>query len=122
MERGQTGGATDIVVNDSQRLDGQPACPRSATRVAVVVKGQKPWSMLASAALTCGAVRRRPLHQLPRLTRDTRRARSSTTYSIGPTPPRLGGRDTGEYGFNAAVLGAWGTPGSASWRATTRSH
>ena len=32
------------------------------------------------------------------------------TYSMRPTRTRLGGRDTGEYGFNAAVLGAWGIP------------
>ena len=32
------------------------------------------------------------------------------TYTGGPVETRLNGRPTGEYGFNALVLGAWGIP------------
>ena len=32
------------------------------------------------------------------------------TYTGAPTETRLNGRPTGEYGFNALALGAWGIP------------
>jgi D-amino peptidase len=32
------------------------------------------------------------------------------TYTGGPVETRLNGRPTGEYGFNALALGAWGIP------------
>ena len=110
IEGALTGGATDIVVNDSH--GGMDNLLSAALHpAAVVVKGQKPWSMLAGAdpgadlgpfgvALFIG-YHARAGHPTGTL---------AHTYSMRPTRTRLGGRDTGEYGFNAAVLGAWGIP------------
>ena len=110
IEGALTGGATDIVVNDSH--GGMDNLLSAALHpAAVVVKGQKPWSMVAGAdpgadlgpfgvALFIG-YHARAGHPTGTL---------AHTYSMRPTRTRLGGRDTGEYGFNAAVLGAWGIP------------
>jgi D-amino peptidase len=110
IEGALAGGATEIVVNDSH--GGMDNLVSAALHpAAVVVKGQKPWSMLAGAdpganlgpfdvALFVG-YHARAGHPTGVL---------AHTYSMRPTRTRLDGRDTGEYGFNAAVLGAWGIP------------
>ncbi len=110
IEGALAGGATDVVVNDSH--GGMDNLVSVALHpAAVVVKGQKPWSMLAGAdpganlgpfdvALFVG-YHARAGHPTGTL---------AHTYSMRPTRTRLAGRDTGEYGFNAAVLGAWGIP------------
>jgi D-amino peptidase len=103
-------GATDILVNDSHGgmynltpIDLDPA--------ARLLQGQKPWSMVAGAASVEGTglfdvalfvgYHARAGHPIGTI---------AHTYTGGPVETRLNGRPTGEYGFNALVLGAWGVP------------
>jgi len=104
-------GATDILVNDSHWnmynllvADLDPA--------ARVLQGHKAWSMVAGAqpapdgaasfdvALFVG-YHARAGHPTGTI---------AHTYSGAPVETRLDGRPTGEYGFNAMALGAWGIP------------
>ncbi|MEP6639801.1 MAG: M55 family metallopeptidase [Chloroflexota bacterium] len=103
-------GATDILVNDShggmynlRPIDLDPA--------ARVLQGQKAWSMVAGATPRDG----RPSFDVALFVGYHARAGHASgtiahTYSGAPTETRLNGRPTGEYGFNALVLGAWGIP------------
>ncbi len=103
-------GATDILVNDShggmynlRPIDLDPA--------ARLLQGQKPWSMVAGAAPRDG----RPAFDVALFVGYHARAGHPTgtiahTYTGGPVETRLDGRPTGEYGFNALALGAWGIP------------
>src|SRR5215212_9013277 len=103
-------GATEILVNDSHggmyNLRPLDVDPRAR-----LLQGQKAWSMVAGAqpigdtaafdvALFVG-YHARAGHPTGTI---------AHTYTGGPTETRLNGRPTGEYGFNALVLGAWGTP------------
>lgn len=103
-------GARDILVNDShggmynlRPIDLDPA--------ARLLQGQKAWSMVAGAeprdglssfdvALFVG-YHARAGHPIGTI---------AHTYTGAPTETRLNGRPTGEYGFNALALGAWGIP------------
>jgi D-amino peptidase len=106
------GGATEVLVNDSHGgMHNLPAA--DIDRRARVLGGQKVWSMVAGAgpvqpdepsrfgvALFVG-YHARAGHP---------RGTLAHTYTGQTVETRLNGRLTGEYGLNAAVLGAWGIP------------
>ena len=103
-------GATDILVNDSHggMYNLRPEALDPAARV---LQGQKPWSMVAGAATADGRGR----FDVALFVGYHARAGHPTgtiahTYTGGPIETRLNGRPTGEYGFNALVLGSWGIP------------
>ena len=103
-------GATDVLVNDSHggMYNLRPAELDPAARL---LQGQKPWSMVAGAATPSGEA----LFDVALFVGYHARAGHPTgtiahTYTGGPVETRLNGRPTGEYGFNALVLGAWGIP------------
>ncbi len=110
IEGAVSAGATDILVNDShggmynlRPIDLDPA--------ARLLQGQKPWSMVAGAAPSDGT----SAFDVALFVGYHARAGHPTgtiahTYTGGPVETRLDGRPTGEYGFNALVLGAWGIP------------
>jgi D-amino peptidase len=101
------GGATEVLVNDSHggmfNLTPEDLDPR-----AVLLQGQKPWSMVAGAgpnkefevALFVG-YHTRAGHPTGTI---------AHTYSSAPTLTTLQGRPVGESGINALALGAWGVP------------
>ncbi len=101
------GGASEVVVNDSH---GQMfnLTPLEVDPRAVLVQGQKPWSMVEGAgpdrafgvALFVG-YHARAGHPTGTI---------AHTYSGAPTLSLLNARPVGESGINAAVLGAWGVP------------
>jgi D-amino peptidase len=101
------GGATDVLVNDSH---GQMfnLTPQDLDVRAVLLQGQKPWSMVAGAgpdqafdvALFVG-YHTRAGHPTGTI---------AHTYSGEPTLTTLQGRPVGESGLNALVLGAWAIP------------
>lgn len=103
-------GATDILVNDSHggMYNLRPAALDPGARL---LQGQKAWSMVAGAAPRDGV----PSFDVALMVGYHARAGHPTgtiahTYTGGPTETRLNGRPTGEYGFNALALGAWGIP------------
>src|SRR5262245_10629672 len=103
-------GATDILVNDSHggMYNLRPEALDPAARV---LQGQKAWSMVAGAASADGEGK----FDVALFIGYHARAGHPTgtiahTYTGGPVETRLNGRRTGEYGFNALVLGAWGIP------------
>jgi len=107
IEGALAAGATAIVVNDSHgSMFNLP--PAAIHEVAVLVQGQKPWSMVAGAgpddrfdvALFVG-YHARAGHP---------RGTIAHTYSMQLIETRLDGRPTGEYCINALALGAWGIP------------
>jgi D-amino peptidase len=101
------GGATEVLVNDSH---GQMfnLIPEDVDRRAVLLQGQKTWSMVAGAgpdnafgvALFVG-YHTRAGHPTGTI---------AHTYSYAPTLTTLQGRPVGESGLNALALGAWGVP------------
>jgi D-amino peptidase len=98
-------GATDVLVNDSHggMYNLRPEALDPAARV---LQGQKSWSMVAGAARPDGAA----LFDVALFVGYHARAGHPTgtiahTYTGGPVETRLNGRPTGEYGFNALVLG-----------------
>src|SRR4051795_13623467 len=106
------GGATEILVNDSHgRMHNLR--PADLDPGAEVIRGQKPWSMVAGAEpLAPGDG---PRHDLALFVGYHARAGHPTgvlahTMAGVAIETRIGGRPTGEYGFNAFVLGAWGIP------------
>src|SRR5262245_40372729 len=103
-------GATDILVNDSHggMYNLTPATLDPAARV---LQGQKAWSMVAGAQGPDGT----GAFDVALFVGYHARAGHPTgtiahTYSGRPVETRLNGRPTGEYGFNAIALGAWGIP------------
>lgn len=110
IEGAVAAGATHVVVNDSHgRMFN--LVPADLHPAAILLQGQKPWSMVAGANPDAGlgpfdvalfvGYHARAGHP---------RGTIAHTFSMRPTLTRLGGRSTGEYGLNAAVLGAWGIP------------
>jgi len=102
-----SGGATEVLVNDSHggMYNLRPA---DLDRRARVLQGQKAWSMVEGAGPDRGfdvalfvAYHARAGHP---------RGTIAHTYSGRPTVSRLNGRLVGETGMNAAVLGEWGVP------------
>lgn len=113
IEGAYAGGATEVVVNDSHsrmfNLD-----PATLDRRAVLIQGQKPWSMVAGVGPHAGAVGE-PGFGVALFVGYHARAGDPVgtiahTYSSGPTRTTLNGQTVGETGLNAAVLGAWGVP------------
>ncbi|HEU4672510.1 MAG TPA: M55 family metallopeptidase [Candidatus Limnocylindrales bacterium] len=103
-------GADEVLVNDSHggMYNLRPA---ELDPTARVLQGQKAWSMVAGAQPRDGV----PAFDVALFVGYHARAGHATgtiahTYSQHPVETRLAGRPTGEYGFNALVLGAWGIP------------
>lgn len=100
-------GASEVLVNDSHggmfNLTPEDLDPR-----AMLLQGQKPWSMVAGAGPDAG-------FEVALLVGYHTRAGHPTgtiahTYSYAPTLTTLQGRPVGEAGINALALGAWGVP------------
>ncbi len=107
VEGALAGGATDVLVNDSHgEMDN--LLPDRIHPAARLLRGRKPWSMVAGAGPDAGfgvalfiGYHARAGHP---------RGTIAHTYSGAPVETRLDDRPVGEYGLNALVLGAWGVP------------
>jgi len=101
------GGATEVLVNDSHgqmfNLTPEDLDPR-----AVLLQGQKPWSMVAGAGPDRGFEVALFVGYHTRAGHPT--GTIAHTYSGAPTLTTLQGRPVGEAGINALALGAWGVP------------
>ena len=111
IEGALAGGATDILVNDSH-WNMYNLLPADLDPAARVLQGQKAWSMVAGARRGADGS---PSFDVALFVGYHTRAGHPTgtiahTYSGAPVESRLDGRPTGEYGFNALLLGAWGIP------------
>jgi D-amino peptidase len=108
-----SGGAGEVVVNDSH--GGMfNLTPADLDARAVVVQGQKPWSMVQGAGPDAGLVGEGPFDVALFVGYHARAGHPTGTiahtYSSAPTLTTLAGRPAGESSINAAVLGAWGVP------------
>jgi len=107
IEGAFAGGATDVLVNDSHgqmfNLTPEDLDPR-----AVLLQGQKPWSMVAGAGPEQGFEVALFVGYHTRAGHPT--GTIAHTYSGEPTLTMMQGRPVGESGINALVLGAWGVP------------
>lgn len=101
------GGATEVLVNDSH---GQMfnLVPEDLDPRAVLLQGQKPWSMVAGAGPDQGFEVALFVGYHTRAGHPT--GTIAHTYSGEPTLTTLQGRPVGESGINALPLGAWGVP------------
>src|SRR5436305_693343 len=104
-------GATEVLVNDSHG-GMYNLTPADLHPIARLLQGQKAWSMVAGAAPRPDGS---PSFDVALFIGYHARAGHPTgtiahTYTGAPTATRLNSRPTGEYGFNALVLGAWGIP------------
>jgi D-amino peptidase len=101
------GGATEVLVNDSHgqmfNLTPEDLDPR-----AVLLQGQKPWSMVAGAGPDQGFEVALFVGYHTRAGHPT--GTIAHTYSGEPTLTTLQGRPVNEAGINALPLGAWGVP------------
>lgn len=107
IEGAFAGGATEVLVNDSH---GQMynLTPEDIDARAVLLQGQKPWSMVAGAGPDQGFEVALFVGYHTRAGHPT--GTIAHTYSGEPTLTTLQGRPVGESGINALVLGAWGVP------------
>ena len=107
IEGAFAGGATEVLVNDSHgsmfNLTPEDLDPR-----AVLLQGQKPWSMVAGAGPDRGFEVALFVGYHTRAGHPT--GTIAHTYSGLPTLTTLQGRPVGEAGINALPLGAWGVP------------
>jgi D-amino peptidase len=101
------GGATEVLVNDSHG-DMYNLTPEDVDARAVLLQGQKPWSMVAGAGPDGGfevalfvGYHARAGHPIGTI---------AHTYSGAPTLTTLQGKPVGEAGINALPLAAWGVP------------
>jgi D-amino peptidase len=101
------GGATEVLVNDSHGMMFN-LTPADLDPRAVLLQGQKPWSMVEGAGPDQGfgvalfvGYHARAGHPIGTI---------AHTYSGAPTLTQLQGRPVGESGINAIALGAWGVP------------
>ena len=104
-------GATDVLVNDSHG-GMYNLVPADLDPAARLLQGQKAWSMVAGASPGADG---RPAFDVALFVGYHARAGHPTgtiahTDTGAPTETRLNGRPTGEYGFNALILGAWDIP------------
>ncbi len=111
IEGALAAGATDILVNDSH-WNMYNLLPLDLHPSARLLQGEKAWSMVAGARPGTDSV---PTFDVALFVGYHARAGHprgtiAHTYSDRPVETRLDGRPTGEYGFNAMVLGAWGIP------------
>lgn len=107
IEGALEGGATEILVNDSHG-GMYNLRPMLVDPVARLLQGQKAWSMIAGAGPDAGFAVALFVGYHARAGHPT--GTIAHTYSGRPVQTRLNGQLTGEYGFNAAVLGEWGIP------------
>jgi D-amino peptidase len=107
IEGAFAGGATEVLVNDSHggmfNLTPEDLDPR-----AVLLQGQKPWSMVAGAGPDAGFEVALFVGYHTRAGHPT--GTIAHTYSGAPTLTTLQGKPVGESGINALALGAWGVP------------
>lgn len=101
------GGASKVLVNDSHGLMFN-LIPEDLDARAVLLQGQKPWSMVAGAGPDQGFDVALFVGYHTRAGHPT--GTIAHTYSGTPTLTTLQGRPIGESGINALVLGAWGVP------------
>ncbi len=107
IEGAFAGGATEVLVNDSH--GGMfNLTPEDLDTRAVLLQGQKPWSMVAGAGPDAG-------FEIALFVGYHTRAGHPTgtiahTYSSAPTLTMLNGKPVNEAGINALPLGAWGVP------------
>jgi D-amino peptidase len=111
IEGALAAGATDVLVNDSH-WNMYNLLPVDLHPAARVLQGEKAWSMVAGGQPGADGA---PSFDVAIFVGYHARAGHPTgtiahTYSDAPVETRLDGRPTGEYGFNALVLGAWGIP------------
>jgi D-amino peptidase len=107
VEGALAGGATDVLVNDSHGgMDN--LLPDRIHPAARLLRGQKPWSMVAGTGPESGFAVALFIGYHARAGHP--RGTIAHTYSGAPVQTWLAGRPTGEYGLNAMVLGAWGIP------------
>jgi D-amino peptidase len=111
IEGALAAGAGDILVNDSH-WNMYNLLPEDLHRAARLLQGEKAWSMVAGAQPASDGS---PVFDVALFVGYHARAGHGRgtiahTYSGSPVETRLAGRPTGEYGFNALVLGAWGIP------------
>jgi D-amino peptidase len=110
IEGACSAGASEIVVNDSHGLMFN-LVPAELDPRAVVIQGQKPWSMVQGAGGEAGGG---PFDVALFVGYHARaghpRGTLGHTYSSDLTLVTLAGRPVGEYGLNALALGAWGIP------------
>jgi D-amino peptidase len=108
IEGACSAGASEIVVNDSHGLMFN-LVPADLDPRAVVIQGQKPWSMVQGAGGEAGG---EPFDVALFVGYHARAGHPTGviahTYSGAPTLTTLVGRPVGESGINAAVLGEWG--------------
>jgi D-amino peptidase len=101
------GGATEVLVNDSHggmfNLTPEEVDPR-----AVLLQGQKPWSMVAGAGPDAGFGVALFVGYHTRAGHPT--GTIAHTYSYAPTLTTLQGKPVGEAGINALALSAWSVP------------
>jgi D-amino peptidase len=110
IEGACSAGASEIVVNDSHGLMFN-LVPADLDPRAVVIQGQKPWSMVQGAGGEAGGEQ----FDVALFVGYHARAGHPTgviahTYSGAPTLTTLNGRPVSESGINAAVLGEWRVP------------
>lgn len=110
IEGAFAGGATEVTVNDSHGSMFN-LTPADIDARAVLIQGQKPWSMVEGAQPRDAG----PRFDIALFVGYHARAGHPTgviahTYSGDPTHTTLAGRAVGESGINAAVLGQWGVP------------
>ena len=110
IEGACSAGAEEIVVNDSHGSMFN-LVPADLDPRAVVIQGQKPWSMVQGAGGEAGG----ETFDVALFVGYHARAGHPSgviahTYSGQPTLTTLAGRPVGESGINAAVLGEWGVP------------
>ena len=101
------GGATEVLVNDSR---GQMfnLTPEDLDTRAVLLQGQKPWSMVAGAGPDRGFDVALFVGYHTRAGHPT--GTIAHTYSYAPTLTLLQGKPVGESAINALALSAWGVP------------
>ncbi|HVL53574.1 MAG TPA: M55 family metallopeptidase [Vitreimonas sp.] len=113
IEGAFTGGAAEVVLNDSHG-SMYNLVPADLDPRAVVVQGQKAWSMVQGAEPGSALVGDGPFGVALFVGYHARAGHPTGviahTYSSAPTLTTLDGRPVGETGINAAVLGAWGIP------------
>ena len=111
IEGALAAGATGVLVNDSH-WNMYNLLPSALHPAARVLQGGKAWSMVAGGQPGADGS---PAFDVALFVGYHARAGHPTgtiahTYSGTPVETRLNGRPTGEDGFNALVLGAWGIP------------
>lgn len=107
IEGAFAGGATEVLVNDSH--GGMfNLTPEGLDARAVLLQGQKPWSMVAGAGPDAGFEVALFVGYHTRAGHPT--GTIAHTYSGAPTLTTLQGKPVGESGINALALGAWGVP------------